>query len=573
MISAVKKILLLCIPLIFFSCGMTVEDASFTAKLDTIDKLITHSQYDEAHKLLKSIEGKSYTAFQYIAISKRYITMSDFENAQRILTKAYKKHSSSNEVVAVYTWVLLNQENFDLACTVSEKLIGTSYAGLYAESRFSKYSLMEIDFLNHNFNKEYSISYNVTGNTKFLQNAAVYDCYNGNYEKAYSYHPIKMTEYSNPEFWAYVAYDSGNYLQAIDDAKYISQKNIISSLIISADSYLKMKEIKLAKQLWEQIIALNPKSNPSVLMNCAFSSLENGNIYEALDYVKILVETFPDYIDGLILYGKLLLHFSSQNQESELTIALRKKGLKSIDMEVADSRPRIPVSDCLHRMEQSLKKRQSLDKEKATLQIEYLKLKWLSDKNYSSHQMVIDVWDMIEKNSIMAGTNNSIITDFIVNFFIKQNQYEQASQILSSVLMEKYGSDNFTNSENSIKQMMSFSELQNSAIISFEKKNFLTSYNLLKESLKFHNQITPDVYINLGNFEEAKGNLEKALEYYSLATNLTKDVDLKSEIYYRIANISVSKNDIRNANLYLDYSLTLNPSHVKSNLLKKQIRN
>ena len=89
MISAVKKILLLLIPFVFFSCGMTVEDASFTAKLDTIDKLIFQSQYTDAQKILKSIEGKSYTAFQYIAISKRYINMKNFESAEKILAKAY----------------------------------------------------------------------------------------------------------------------------------------------------------------------------------------------------------------------------------------------------------------------------------------------------------------------------------------------------------------------------------------------------------------------------------------------------------------------------------------------------
>ena len=54
MISAVKKILLLLIPFVFFSCGMTVEDASFTAKLDTIDKLIFQSQYKDLGRVYSS---------------------------------------------------------------------------------------------------------------------------------------------------------------------------------------------------------------------------------------------------------------------------------------------------------------------------------------------------------------------------------------------------------------------------------------------------------------------------------------------------------------------------------------
>lgn len=573
MISAVKKILLLCVPLLIFSCGMTVEDASFTAKLDIIDKLIFQAQYDDAYSILKSIEGKSYSPFQYIAVSKRYISMQKFENAEKLLSKAYKKHSNSNEVCAVYTWVLLKLQKFDLACKISEKLKNTSYAGLFAESRIKQISVLEQDFLETDLQQEYLISYNTTGNIKFLQNAAIFECYNGNYENAFSYHPVKLTNYSNAELWAYISYDSGNYLQAINDVAFIPKKNEIKALMISADSYLKMRETKLAKQIWDKIVVLNEKANPNILMNCAYASFENGNTDEAFEYVKNCVQFFPDYIPGVVLYGKFLLHFDTQTSESELTLALRKKGLKSIDMELSDSKPRIPVSDCLYRMEESLKRRQSLDKEKATLQIEFLKLKWLADKTTSSEQMTLDVWEMIEKNSIMAGTNNSIITDFIVSFFIKQNQFEQANQILTSVLNEKYGQSNFMDIKSPILKQMSFSELQNSASLCFEKGVFFSAKTLLKESLKYKNAVTTDVYLNLGNFEESQGNLKDALEYYSNSINTTKDDYLKSEIYYRIANISTSKNDLKNANLYLDYSLTLNPGHVKSNLLKKQIRN
>jgi tetratricopeptide (TPR) repeat protein len=120
---------------------------------------------------------------------------------------------------------------------------------------------------------------------------------------------------------------------------------------------------------------------------------------------------------------------------------------------------------------------------------------------------------------------------------------------------------------------MSFAELQNSASLCFEKGLYFSAKKLLLESLKYKNSITTDVYLNLGNFEESQGNLKDALEYYSNSINTTKDDYLKSEIYYRIANISTSKNDLKNAKLYLDYSLTLNPGHVKANLLKKQIRN
>ena len=121
--------------------------------------------------------------------------MQNFESAEKILTKANKKHPQNNEVRSVFTWVLLQQQKFDDACEVSEKLKDTAYAGLYAESRFKQYSLLEQDFLQENFQIEYLYAYNATDSVKFLQNASIYECFNGNYEKAFSYHPIKMTKY------------------------------------------------------------------------------------------------------------------------------------------------------------------------------------------------------------------------------------------------------------------------------------------------------------------------------------------------------------------------------------------
>jgi hypothetical protein len=195
----------------------------------------------------------------------------------------------------------LQQQKFDDACEVSEMLKDTAYSGLYAESKFKQYSQLNQSFLQENFQLEYLYAYNATDSVKFLQNASIYECYNGNYEKAFSYHPIKMTQYSNPEFWAYVSYDSGNYIQAINDAKLMSNKKSVESSIIIADSYLKMRETKLAKQMWDKVISLNPNSDPSVLMNCAFSCLESGKIDYAFEYVKTLVSAFPDYINGLVL--------------------------------------------------------------------------------------------------------------------------------------------------------------------------------------------------------------------------------------------------------------------------------
>ena len=54
----------------------------------------------------------------------------------------------------------------------------------------------------------------------------------------------------------------------------------------------------------------------------------------------------------------------------------------------------------------------------------------------------------------------------------------------------------------------------------------------------------------------------------SASTNVVVTED---DILGGVMSNNINENDLKNANLYLDYSLTLNPGHVKSNLLKKQI--
>lgn len=562
--KAVKILILNLLLILLFSCGMRVQDSSFTAQLDKCDNLINQIQYDDAAKLLAKIEKKSYSPFQYIGITKRYVRINDYISAQRVMARAYKYHSKSVEVMAVYSWLLTKNQEYDLAVKVSEKLQGTSYAGIYSEASFNKANRDNYLDLSSDFQKQYLEAYRTSGIEKFLINAAVYECYNGNYDEAFQLHPQKFEYKDNAEFWALVAYDDGYYIQAIADADFLfNQGNKGKAFLIKADSYLKMNEVNLAKTEWENAVNENSSIDPNILINCTLASMQTGNIEKAYYFIQQAVENFPDNLPSLELYGKFALNDNFPKAEDSLTTELRNRGIKSIDMVYLDSKPKIPISDALYRLNESFKRTNNIEN-----RIEFLKLSWASNPEITKEQMIIDVWKLIEQNSGIIHTENDKLSDFVISFFIKQKKYEEASSMLNSLLKEKYQSSEYL----AIMNDMTCNEKIFTSYLLIKDGYYTSAEKLLQSCMESDEKFTSDFYFNLGNLLESKGETRKAIEIYSKGSGYTLNNKRKSEFFYRIANIYFNENDMKNAVLHLDYALTVNPSHVNARLLQKKIK-
>ncbi|MGP1587101.1 MAG: tetratricopeptide repeat protein [Treponemataceae bacterium] len=567
----------LCIFVLFvfsvFSCGgVNIQESYFTEQLEIVDNLIFQSQFERASKNLAKIEKKAISPFHCIGIAKRYIKMNKVDCACDFLQKAVKKNSDNEALIAVYVWTLIKTDDIDTAFEYSKRLVTSGYSGLFAQSSFIRYKAQieedsgSKDGLDcavlKDFQKEFLAAYNATGNTVYLQNAAVYECYNGNLAKAYSYHPIKISYKDNAEFWALVSYDSKNYIQAIQDALQIKEADRIRTYVISADSYLRMKELRLAQHMWVKAFELVPHSDPNILMNCAFSCLAEGESEIALKYVKNLVGHFPDFLPGLILYEKYAINDSVPESENSLEKELRKRGLKTIDMIAKDSREKIPISDALYRFEQSYERTNNPE-----IQIELLKLKWNVEKDISKNQMVVDVWDLLEKYYTNENLKNTKVLNFAIKFFVQQGKFDEAEGLLKTSLNDRFECKNLMNH---IDQL-SYDECRFFAAIMYHKRLYDDSEKLLSACIKKGKEINDDVYINLANFSQVHGNEKQAIDYYSTVIGKTLNILTKAELNYRIGKIEYQNGDYKNAKLHLDYCLLLNPGHVEGRLLHKKI--
>ncbi|MCR5698879.1 MAG: tetratricopeptide repeat protein [Treponemataceae bacterium] len=575
-----KKILKVCFlaftTLILFSCNVTVKETYFTERLDSIDSLISRAQYEHAEIALKSLERKAVSPYHQMAIVKRYINMFDLENARHYLAKLVKKNPEDEKITAVYVWTLLKLGKTETACKYAEILKNTDYSGLYAQASLIKFAgelppaadenARKVAYIKADLQNEYLSAYKVSNQVKFLQNAAIYECVSGNLKDAFSYHPIKLPNDESAEFWTLISYDSGNYLQAINDAEVIGGKNPslkAKSYVISGDSYLRMNEITLARSMWDKAFALDELTDPNLLMNYSLSYLETGDYEDALKYTKKAVNTFPDYFPSLSLYCKFAIADSVVENESSLSRELRKRGLRSQDMIKKDSRERILISDAIHRMEKSYER--TLNPE---VQIELLQLKWASEYNLSKNQMIVDVWGLLENYFANEQSGDNRLLDFAIEFFMQQDKYDEARALLSKRLMNEFGDDDCI----AHIQDLSYDECRMFAALKHHDKLDESAKMLLDQCLKTGAAVNDDVYINLGSFAEAEGRYQDAMNFYSLVINRSLNVTTKADLYYRLAMISLRNEDIKNTRSYLDYCLKLNPTHSDASLMQKKIR-
>ena len=575
-----KKILKICFitfaSLIMFSCNVTVKETYFTEHLDSVDSLIARAQYEHAEMALKGLERKAVSPYHQMGIVKRYINMFDFENARRYLSKLVKKNPDDEKFTAVYVWTLLKLGKTDTAYKFAENLKNTDYSGLYAQASLIKFAdelspeadenTRKVAYIKADLQNEYLSAYKVSNQVKFLQNAAIYECVSGNLQDAFSYHPIKLPNDRSAEFWTLISYDSGNYLQAINDANIIGEKNPAlkaKSYVISGDSYLRMNEVSLARSMWDRAFELDELTDPNLLMNYSLSYLESGDYEDALKYTKMAVNTFPDYFPSLSLYCKFAISDSLVENESSLSRELRKRGLRSQDMIKKDSREKIQISDAIHRMEKSYER--TLNPE---VQIELLKLKWASEYNLSKNQMIVDVWGLLEKYFANEQSGDNRILDFAIEFFMQQDKYDEARMLLSKRLINEFGDDDCI----AHIQDLSYDECRMFAALKHHDKLDESAKMLLEQCLKTGAIVNDDVYINLGSFAESEGRYQEAMNFYSLVINRSLNVTTKADLYYRVAIISLRNDDVKDARSYLDYALKLNPTHSDASLMQKKIR-
>lgn len=587
------------------SCKLRAEQKSLTTQFDTVDALIFQNQMKDAVKELKKIEKQVYDSWAYIGVYKRYFQIGESELAEKVIKKALKKNEKNPELITVYTNFLLKNKRVDEAVKLSKELQGTKYGSLYSEAilrqaQNNKNESNESFYREEPFYQIYFDAYNGSRNTMWLRNCAVFDLTRGLFENAASLNPNYYADADDAYFWGLVLFDSGHFydsINALDVSRKFMNDTPNKSLLkvtniqlaaIEADSYLAVFDAESAEAARQSIVLnidnLNIRQTdesmlPVIMVNSAIYAKNNSLNDQCADLLFYTVNRWPDFVPALILYADFAYTSNKERQEDKEIEALRKNGIKTLEMERYDNRRKIPLSDAVYRIEESLKR-----KPDPYLYIAKLDLKYKLDTEISVKEKTTDLWTLLEDNYDESEKYNTLLIQYSVNYLLDQKLYEDAWKLFVKYCIEHCKIDE---EKDFWKQFIEQMRLVDLAIVE-QAAWFATDLQKTDEAIRLYEYcvyessglqgegiVSPAVStascMNLANIYYSTGKKEKALDLYGKAAGRESNSAQRSEIFYRIASIYVSFGDIKNALRSADYACSLYPENARAALLKDKL--
>ena len=599
------SIFLLC----FSSCKMKAEQKSLTSQFETIDALINQSQMDLAVKSLKKIEKKAHDSWSNIAVFKRYILLGEKERADLLLKKALKKNSENLELLAVYSNFLIKENRFDEAKNYAKKLCGTKYSSLYSElilksavnqKTQNENSSKSLFYDEQQFYQIYLDAYNSTKNPIWLKNCAVFDLTNGYFEKASLLNPGVYADADDAFFWAEILYDAKKYcasLEVLAKSKkilndYQNKSRFMTSEVkiaaLESDIYMALSDMensqKIRQNLIDEIENIHITSEdeqylPVIFVNSAIWEMNCGNADACADLLFYAVNKWTDYVPALVLYADFAYNSSLQRKEDTEILALRNAGITSLEMEKYDKRRKIPLSDAIYRIDTALEK-----KNDPYLEIVKLDLKYKTNKNLSEKEKNRDLWYLLEDIYETEKTYNYLLVQYALNYLLRTNQKTDAWKVFYDYVSQK---NNFSEKRNFWEQFIE--KINEIELPVCEFAGYFAAENkLVEEAVRIYEYcvyesagfledglISPNVStqacMNLADIYFSIGKKDKALKLYGIISGRETKNSLRSDIFYRIANIYVAQGDIKNALRLAEYSYSLYPQSVRASVLKDKL--
>lgn len=599
------SIFLLC----FSSCKMKAEQKSLTSQFETIDALINQSQMDLAVKSLKKIEKKAHDSWSNIAVFKRYILLGEKERADLLLKKALKKNSENLELLAVYSNFLIKENRFDEAKNYAKKLCGTKYSSLYSElilksavnqKTQNENSSKSLFYDEQQFYQIYLDAYNSTKNPIWLKNCAVFDLTNGYFEKASLLNPGVYADADDAFFWAEILYDAKKYyasLEVLEKSKkimndYQNKSRFMTSEVkiaaLESDIYMALSDMensqKIRQNLIDEIENIHITSEdeqylPVIFVNSAIWEMNCGNADACADLLFYAVNKWTDYVPALVLYADFAYNSSLQRKEDTEILALRNAGITSLEMEKYDKRRKIPLSDAIYRIDTALEK-----KNDPYLEIVKLDLKYKTNKNLSEKEKNRDLWYLLEDIYETEKTYNYLLVQYALNYLLRTNQKADAWKVFYDYVSQK---NNFSEKRNFWEQFIE--KINEIELPVCEFAGYFAAENkLVEEAVRIYEycvyesagfledglispNVSTQVCMNLADIYFSIGKKDKALKLYGIISGRETKNSLRSDIFYRIANIYVAQGDIKNALRLAEYSYSLYPQSVRASVLKDKL--
>lgn len=598
---------------VFFSCSNSAEEKSISSALDQIDILINQEQFKDAERELDKIEKKAFSSWIEIGIFKRYLKIDLSDKAEKTIVRAIKKNPKNNELNAVYTHFLLKNGRTEEALAAGKGLQGTRYGSVYSEAVFrnvlekSKKSELAKIFLSPEYFPVYFDAYIGSKDSAWLRNCALLHLALGSYEKAAAVHPgsNQILEANDGYFWSLVMYDAARFGEAVNygnaaisfaDSRTGKEKRKVSVAEISAllqDSYTWLGDSVSAETIRRNYLDSIENSNgefnlsetertendflPPIFVNSAKWAVDSGDENRAILLLRFCVENWPDYVPGLTSYANFAYNSNLPQNEEFTQMQLRDEGLATLGMERYDRRPKIPLSDVLVRIDESLARKKS-----PLLFVARLDLKYKTDKNLTETEKTADVWRILEENAVSPSVYPEILFEYALNFLLEIKQTDEAWKLFYKYISAKYkipcDNDFWTNV---IKKINVFSSVESEYAFYFSALSGRNSDSVrLGEYCVFENgekdfvnvAVSDSAAMNLASVYNSIGQKTDALELYKKVNGRSSAKKTKALAMYRMALIYLDSNDLKNARICAEYSSTLNPKSAEAKLLVTKIK-
>ncbi len=423
---------LICLLLLIIAAGVLLalrlrsshyEGSAIATELSLIDTAIHQGDTKQALASLKRIENRAHSASERMGLYKRYISLSEYDRAEKCLKKALRTFPGDKEFTALYGHFLLRRGRVKDAYKKTEKLSGTEYSSIYAEAVLR--SALDSDYdADHFFSRQNPIlrffrrkakpSEKTSGDLKrdfFLDerfisvykdayasskmqiwqiNAATILMAKGSYLDASYLYPGEAVGYRDALFWGLVSYDAGRYaesLEALLKAEELRKKGkldekgelaqAIELKALLSDDYYILGDDASAQAMRKEVLDISspymdafmeeklPSLNrilPLLYMNTALYAQESGDEKERYNKLFQLVNYFPEYEPGLAAYGAYAIDSVNRPEEVGIEAQLRKAGLRTLAMEERDSIPVVPIQTVIAMVDEAIRQLEMEDK-------------------------------------------------------------------------------------------------------------------------------------------------------------------------------------------------------------------
>ncbi len=571
-----------------FSCKN--NNVSFSTALDEIDLDISNESYDSALDLLKKVIDKAEKSYDYISIYKRYMQLNKADSAEKVLKKGLSMIPDNPELLALYTKLLLQEKRNEEAYTLSKMLEGTKYGSLHSEAVLKNYETKHSkqDFFSNELYSIYLDAYNASKDPLWLKNCAILDMKEGNGKKAISIIPSAVKTAENAYFWALVMYDNGYFVEAVNYLNqaqklklYSKEVSPIEITALLSDAYLKLGNVEKAETTRENFLSKFDQSkiteNDSYYLkilyfNDGYSEFLSNKLEACRNTVLRLVQQWPDYVPGLLLYADFAYKSNKNLKDDFLTRSVRAAGMESRDMKKVSDEPRIPISDAVYKLETCYEKTKN-----PVIYIKKYDLERKVNTSLTRKQQIAEIYQMMEKNLTNLDTYPSVIVSYAVGRLIAFGFTQNAYNIFKRYVINKY---DFIQSESFYDQIIKtikkmdlwecryaayFAAVQKKTVVALKLYEYIVNESISNNKNEYISPVAGwEDENNLAMIYSSIGRRDKAVTLYSKAISYTIIPDEKAESLYRLGCIQQEQDKNSDALRSFKYCVALNPDHAKA---------